>query len=63
MTSTKDRPRIKVYAADRETVLGTVSWQTSSIGAAKVAGTLAARYTKIDGEWVWVAKDHLGYKA
>jgi hypothetical protein len=55
--------RIKVYDTDRKTVLGTVSRQTTSIGAAKLAGTMAARFTKIDGEWAWVAKDYLGYKA
>jgi hypothetical protein len=52
---------IKVYDTDRKTVLGKVSRQTTSIGAAKLAGTVAARFTKIDGEWAWVAKDHYGY--
>lgn len=55
--------RIKVYGTDRKTVLGTVSRQTTSIGAAKLAGTVAALFTKIDGAWAWVAKDYLGYKA
>ena len=60
---TMNTNRIKVYDTDRKTVLGTVSRQTTSIGAAKLAGTMAARYTKINGEWCWVAKDYLGYKA
>jgi hypothetical protein len=55
--------RIKVYDTDRKTVLGTVSRQTTSVGAGKLAGTMTARYTKINGEWCWVAKDYLGYKA
>ena len=51
---------VKVYAQDRVTVLGVVTKQTTSIGAAKAAGTIAAYQAKIDGAWAWVAKDEYG---
>lgn len=47
-------PARKVYAADRQTVIATVSPRCLSIGAAKAAGYRQARYERVEGEWSWV---------
>ena len=38
-------------------VVGHVSTSTTSIGAAKVAGTPSAEFALIDGVWSWVGKE------
>lgn len=45
--------RVKVYAADRKTVLGTVSDRATSIGASKVAGA-RTQYARVNGVFSWV---------
>lgn len=50
--------RVPVYAKDRKTLKGSVTVGTTSIGAAKVAGTEAAAKTRIDGVEAWVGKDY-----
>ena len=47
---------VTVYAKDRKTVLGTVSKQSSSVGASKVAGG-AVQQARVDGYLSWVLKE------
>ena len=56
----KTGARIKVYNQARTEVLAEVSRQTTSIGAAKAAGVLAAYQATIDGKPAWVAKSSYG---
>lgn len=49
-----------VYSPDRKTLLGEVSRQTTSIGAAKVAGTIAAYRGTVNGKPAWIGKDTYG---
>ena len=53
---------VKVYSEDRKTLLGEVSAQTRSPGAAKAAGSLTAFQSKVNGEMAWIAKSYYGYK-
>ena len=51
------RKPVKVYAADRRTLLGEVHPNTTSIGAAKVANAPAAQLSRMDdGYYAWIAK-------
>jgi len=47
---------VAVYSPDRSEVWARVSKQTTSIGAAKAAGSLGAYRAMVEGDWVWVAK-------
>lgn len=52
-----DKP-VTVYAKDRKTVLGTVSKQSSSVAASKVAGG-AVQQERVNGSLSWVLKEGL----
>lgn len=55
--------KVKVYSADRKSVVAEVSPRVTSVGAAKAAGSLTAMRGTVNGEWVWIAKDYHGYRA
>jgi hypothetical protein len=54
----RNQRRVPVYAKDRETLLGDVAPSATSVGAAKVAGSETAVWTKVDGRDAWVAADY-----
>ena len=53
-----NRPPVKVYDRNRTKVIGEVSAQSTSIGAAQAVGVEATLKSKVEGEWVWVVSGH-----
>ena len=49
--------KLPVYDKDRQ-LKGHVTHSTTSIGAAKVAGTETAARTRINGNEAWIGKDY-----